>query len=283
MTVTAPAKINLSLKITRRREDGFHELETLALPLPDLCDELTFIPAEHFSLQCDQEGVPTDESNLVSRALRIFERETDIPCPFKIELIKNIPHGAGLGGGSSDAASTLLALNELTGAAVPLKTLAAWASELGSDIPLFLYRSPCWCRGRGEIVEPAEVDWKHPIILFKPAFDIPTPWAYSKWQDSQELPGIDYTAQIISQQTLVNDLERPVFQKHYFLAELKQFLLEQEETIGAMMSGSGSTVFAVLKSEQDAKNLISRTLEKMDPSMWSHLQIFARDSLDSGC
>lgn len=274
MTIQAPAKINLSLKITRKREDGFHELETFVLPLPDLADELVFTPDGRFSLQCETPGVPVDESNLVSQALRIFEENTNQRCNFRINLTKRIPHGAGLGGGSSDAASTLLALNELTGANVPLETLAEWAGALGSDIPLFLFQSPCWCRGRGEIIEPVSLDWTRRILLFKPSFDIPTPWAYSRWSASKEIQGISYFAQTVGEVELLNDLERPVFEKHRFLAELKQFLLEQPETDAAMMSGSGSTVFAVLKDSADPEALRTRTCQEMDPTLWSHLVTF---------
>ncbi|MFT6865043.1 MAG: 4-diphosphocytidyl-2-C-methyl-D-erythritol kinase, partial [Akkermansiaceae bacterium] len=258
-----PAKINLSLKITRKREDGFHELETLVLPLPGLTDELTFEPAAGFSLHCDTPGVPTDESNLVSRALRLFEKKTGKACHFRVELIKNIPHGAGLGGGSADAAHTFIALNKLTDARIPVPVLAEWSGELGSDIPLFLYQSPCWCRGRGEIIEPSDLTWKLPILLFKPSFDIPTPWAYSRWMDSCEIADISYAPSQAGGQTLFNDLERPVFEKHRFLAELKQFLLEQPETETAMMSGSGSTVFAVLRALGDAEPLRQRTLRAL--------------------
>lgn len=274
MTTHAPAKINLSLRITRKREDGFHELETLALPLPGLTDELTFAPADAFSLHCDTPGVPTDETNLVSRALRLFEKNTQTACNFHVTLVKNIPHGAGLGGGSADAAHTFLALNELTGSDIPLTTLAEWAAELGSDIPLFLYQSPCWCRGRGEIIEPTPLAWKKPILLFKPTFDIPTPWAYSKWQTSQEVQGISYAPQTVGEITLFNDLERPVFEKHRILAELKAFLLAHPSTEAAMMSGSGSTVFAVLRGQHEAEALRQETLATIDPTLWSHLTIF---------
>lgn len=274
LTVRPPAKINLSLKITRKREDGFHELETLVLPLPGLTDELRFEKADYFSLHCETPGVPTDESNLVTRALRLFEKNTCKEAPYRITLTKHIPHGAGLGGGSADAAYTFLALNTLTGASVPLADLANWAGELGSDIPLFIHESPSWCRGRGEIIEPVKLDWKHPVLLFKPSFSIPTPWAYSRWKGSREFPGISYAPSKVDQIDLFNDLERPVFEKHRFLAELKQFLLEQPETQTAMMSGSGSTVFAVLNKEQEADSLVERTLKELDPTLWSHLAIF---------
>jgi 4-diphosphocytidyl-2-C-methyl-D-erythritol kinase len=271
MIVSAPAKINLSLRITGKREDGFHELETLVLPIESLADELTFSESDKFTLHCSTPGVPTDESNLISRALRLFEKESGLPCNYEIHLTKHIPHGAGLGGGSSDAAHTFLTLNELTKANIPLNTLAEWAGHLGSDIPLFLYQSPCWCRGRGELIAPTQLEWNRRILLFKPSFSIPTPWAYSRWKDSRELPGVSYREQKACKQTLVNDLERPVFEKFQFLAELKQYLLDQAETEAAMMSGSGSTVFAVLKENADAEALLTRTLEELDPTMWHHL------------
>lgn len=274
MTTHPPAKINLSLAITGRREDGFHELETLVLPLPGLSDELTLEPAETFSLHCNSPGVPTDDRNLVTRAVRLFEKETGLPCPYRITLRKHIPHGAGLGGGSADAAHTFLALNELTGAGISLDILAGWAAELGSDIPLFLYQSPCRCSGRGEIITPVELPWSRAILLFKPAFGIPTPWAYSRWRESQEIEGISYGPQNLDGITLHNDLERPVFEKHRFLAELKQFLLEQPESEAALMSGSGATVFAVLRNPADADPLRTRTLAELDPTMWSHLCLF---------
>lgn len=276
MTFSAPAKINLSLKITRKREDGFHELDTLVLPLPSLADQLDVTLAEHFSLHCETPGVPTDESNLVAKALRLFEKETGIPCSFRIDLNKNIPHGAGLGGGSSDAAQTFLALNRLTKAGVSLETLAQWSGQLGSDIPLFLYQSPCRCRGRGELIEPVDLIWKRDLLLFKPAFEIPTPWAYSRWQGSREIPGIPYGPQQVDDVTLVNDLERPVFEKHRFLAEAKLFLLHQPEVAAAMMSGSGSTMFAVLEKEADHDTLRTRVLKELDPTMWSYFGPAAR-------
>ncbi|MDB4625566.1 4-(cytidine 5'-diphospho)-2-C-methyl-D-erythritol kinase, partial [Akkermansiaceae bacterium] len=244
------------------------------LPLPGLTDELRFEAAGEFTLYCDTPGVPTDQSNLVSRALHLFEKNTGKEARYRITLKKRIPHGAGLGGGSSDAASTFLALNQLTGTSVPLSKLAEWARELGSDIPLFLYESASWCRGKGEIVEPFDLPWSDPILLFKPSFSISTPWAYSRWSNSQEIHGISYASSKVSGIDLYNDLERPVFEKHRFLAELKQFLLDQPETQTSIMSGSGSTIFAVLRDQKDAAPLIERTLKELDPTLWTHLSIF---------
>ena len=270
MILYPPAKINLSLRITRRREDGFHELETLILPLPSLTDRLVFSEANTYSLSCDLADVPVDESNLITKALRLFEKETGSACPFQISLEKRIPHGAGLGGGSADAAHALLALNKLTHSHLSLEELAELAGQLGSDIPLFLYQKPCWCRGRGEIIDPTELRLSRGIVLFKPLFGVSTPWAYSRWKDSKEIPEIPYTPQHVEDMVLINDLEKPVFEKYRFLAELKLFLLKQPETSAALMTGSGSTMFALLKEGADAKNLIKRTLTEMDPTMWTH-------------
>lgn len=271
-TFHAPAKINLFLRVLAKRADGFHELESLVRPLPGLADSLHFQQADDFSLQCEKAGVPTDETNLVSRALRLFEQKTGLAANWKITLQKSIPHGAGLGGGSSDAATTFLALNQLHDTKIALADLSEWSATLGSDIPLFLHQSPCWCRGRGEIIEPIELYFPHPILLFKPAFDIPTPWAYQQWQNSQELPGISYAPQIVEEISLQNDLERPVFQKYLFLAELKTHLQNHPKIQAALMSGSGSTMFALLKNVEDAQEIIAST-KSLDPTLWTHYEV----------
>jgi len=270
MQFHAPAKINLSLRIQGKRPDGFHELDTLIFPLRSLFDTLTFTKSETFSLECDTEGVPTDDSNLVSRAHQLFAKETGTSAFYHILLEKRVPHGAGLGGGSSDAATTLLALNELENTQLPLSKLEELAAQIGSDVPVFLSQSAARCEGRGEIITPISLAINHDLVLFKPNFEIPTPWAYSQWKDSQEVPGFTYGPQSIEELTLVNDLERPVFEKHLFLGELKNYLLEQSDVTAAIMSGSGSTVFAVLSPSSNAQELIQRTLQATDPTLWHH-------------
>lgn len=264
----ARAKVNLSLTILRKREDGFHGLETRMAPI-SLADRLTFTPASEYVLSCDFPGVPLDETNLVTKAVRIFQRETGKECAYQIELEKAVPHGAGLGGGSGDAAAALRALNQLEQAEVPTETLAEWAAEIGSDVPFFVYDSVCDCSGRGEIVEP--VDWPYQIdaLLLKPSFGVSTPAAYKNWLGSEEIAGVDYGAQELECGTMVNDLERPVFQKHRFLAEIKMWLLAQDEVEAAMMSGSGSTMIAVLKDPNDADALARKAKAELDPTLWT--------------
>ena len=265
----APAKVNLSLRVLGKRDDGFHELESLMAPL-DLCDMLLFEPADVYTFDCDAAGVPVDESNLVTRAVRLFERKTGKLCKWRISLEKRVPHGAGLGGGSSDAATTLLALNDLEGAGMSREELAVLGAEIGSDIPFFVYEQVCMIRGRGELVEPVDVSGVSGVslLLLKPSFGVSTPDAYKRCMDAERLQGIDYGAQSMPWGEMVNDLEMPVFFKHRFLAEMKQWLLNQPEVSGALMSGSGSTMIAFLDHE-DADAIESRVREELDPTLWA--------------
>jgi 4-diphosphocytidyl-2-C-methyl-D-erythritol kinase len=243
----APAKINLTLEVKRRREDGFHEIESLMCPI-SLFDrlEISATGEDGIVFTCDDPTLPTGDENLAYRAARHFCEAFGFVPRLKIHLEKEIPHGAGLGGGSSDAASVLLGLNGLFETQLPVHALAELAAELGSDIPFFVYRSAAMARGRGEKVEPVSFPHELPLLLIKPPFGVPTPWAYQRWKNARELPDVSYTAQQLPWGTLVNDLERPVFEKHLFLAQLKTWLRAQPEVAGALMSGSGSTVFAVL-------------------------------------
>ncbi len=269
MDFLAPAKINLTLAIKGRRDDGFHELESLVCPI-SLCDSVEIEMREGGGLDfaCDDPTLPTDETNLVVRAVRLFCAPRGIEPHLRIRLTKRIPHGAGLGGGSSDAAATLLALDRMFATAAGLDALSAIAAELGSDVPLFLHRSAARVHGRGELVTPARFPHALPLLLIKPPFGVPTPWAYRQWKDSREIPGVLYTAQEFAWGTLGNDLERPVFEKYLFLAALKSWLLAQPEVIGALMSGSGSTVFAVLRGKESAATLTARVIEEFGPDLW---------------
>lgn len=262
----AKAKVNLSLKVLGKRDDGFHALTTRMAPI-SLADELEFYRADAYSLECDTEGVPLDETNLVTKAVQLFEKETGSACKWKVKLIKNVPHGAGLGGGSSDAAAVMRALNTLEDTGMSKKKMAELLGEIGSDVPFFVYDSVCDCSGRGEIVEPIEWDHEVTMLLLKPSFGVSTPEAYKAWISAEELPGVDYSVQVFSWGELVNDLEKPVFMKHRFLAEMKVWLLAQPEVEGAMMSGSGSTFLAVL-DKANAEAVLARAKEELDPTLW---------------
>ena len=271
MQVFAPAKINLSLRILGRRNDGFHEIETLIAPI-SLCDQIEIDKTDcekGIEFNCDDPSLPTGNENLIVRVAKSFFAATKITPAISIELKKKIPHGAGLGGGSSDAASTVLALNELLETKLPRERLAEIGGPIGSDIPFFIFQSAALCKGRGELVTPVKLKEKLSILLLKPEFGVSTAWAYHHWQDSREIPGVSYAAQQFAKQTFVNDLERPVFEKFVFLAPLKMWLLEQPEVGAALMSGSGSTVFAALRPDVNADDVATRVKSELDPELWT--------------
>ena len=271
MQVLAPAKVNLSLKILKRRGDGFHEIETLIAPI-SLCDEIKIdnIDGDQVvEFRCDDVSVPGSDENLAVRAAKAFFERTGINGGVLIELRKKVPHGAGLGGGSSDAASTLLALNELFHTNLPREALTKIAETIGSDVPFFIFQSAAVCRGRGELVAPTKLSEPLLLLLLKPAFAVSTAWAYSRWRDSREIPDVSYAAQDFAGQTFVNDLERPVFEKFIFLARVKTWLLDQPEVGAALMSGSGSTVFAVMRENADANRVAKRAQAELDPELWT--------------
>jgi len=269
MQVFAPAKINLSLKILGRRDDGFHEIETLIVPI-SLSDEMKIEKNEGgIEFRCDDPFVPLSDDNLVIQAAKSFFVAPELEPAVSIELKKKIPLGAGLGGGSSDAASTLLALNHLFEANLTHDELAELGATAGSDVPFFVFESPAICRGRGEVVTPIQLPERLSILLLKPAFVVPTQLAYSRWQDSREIPDVPYAAQQFADQTFINDLEHPVFEKFVFLARLKIWLLKQPEVGAALMSGSGSTVFAVIRPNADADLLATRAKSELDAELWT--------------
>jgi 4-diphosphocytidyl-2-C-methyl-D-erythritol kinase len=274
MQVKAHAKINLSLRVLRQREDGFHEIETVVAPIT-LHDSLHFETAAKFQFHCNDPALPGGEDNLVVRAAGTFFAETNISPRVSITLRKNIPHGAGLGGGSSDAAATLRGLNALFAANLALEKLQELAARIGSDVPFFLHGGAAVCRGRGEIVDSAVLPARLDLFLFKPRFGVATAWAYSRSRNAREIQDAKYSAQEFQGQNFVNDLERPVFEKFPFLAAVKNWLLQQTEVGAALMSGSGSTVFAVLKANADVEALTARARQDLDADFW----IFATQTL----
>jgi 4-diphosphocytidyl-2-C-methyl-D-erythritol kinase len=269
MQILAPAKINLSLRILGRRPDGFHEIETLISPI-SLYDKIDIEKQNRWiDFSCDDPALSTGDDNLVVRAAKLFFERTKIKSGVAIKLQKIIPHGAGLGGGSSDAAATLRGLNELFETQLSREDLLKLSSAIGSDVPFFLFESAALCKGRGEIVEPTKPKTKLSVLLLKPSFGVPTAWAYSRWEKSKEISGVSYAPQSLNGQTFVNDLERPVFEKFVFLAQLKVWLLKQPEVSAALMSGSGSTIFAVLKDKALGDSLAKRAREELDQKIWT--------------
>jgi 4-diphosphocytidyl-2-C-methyl-D-erythritol kinase len=270
ITLQAPAKTNLWLRILRKREDGFHEIATRIAPL-SLHDEVTLTEAtgKAVKLTCSDPTVSVDESNLAVKAVRALESRIGRRFGVRIHLEKKIPHGAGLGGGSSDAATVLKGLNDLFSLNLSAGELAETGAAIGSDVPVFIYDRVCDCTGRGEIVAPVEFPWELPVFLMKPPFGVPTPWAYQRWAESEEIVGVPYAPQICPWGVMENDLERPVFAKYLLLARMKKWLLDQREVHAAVLSGSGSSLLAVLIHNDSGRVLEERARQTFGQTLWT--------------
>lgn len=225
-TVSSPAKINWSLRITGRRPDGFHDLETVFQSI-SLQDELTFRDADRFSLTCDDPAIPTDDSNLILRAAQAI----GAPAMW-IGLKKRIPAGGGLGGGSSNAAAVLRTF----GAGRP--DLPALALSLGSDVPFFLLGGTAYATGRGEVLTPMPAMRGIPLLLLLPEARVLTRDAFARVEHYSAPLGLEAYRDFSS---FTNDFEEPVFSMLPALGTLKQQLYEAGAS-WAGMSGSGSTI-----------------------------------------
>ncbi len=252
MKQAAPAKINLYLHITGRRADGFHELETLMVPisLGDLL-EIDLIPAG-VAFTCSDPALSNAQDNLATMAARVFLDEFKVDAGVRIHLQKNVPVGAGLGGGSSDAAAVLLALRKLTGVEADDARLAELAARLGSDVPFFIYGRPAVCRGRGELIEPITLREAYQGLLVHPGFGVSTPWAYKTYAQNPH-PG--EVGRTFADFTMRNDLEPPPFSKYPWLPVTKAWFRRQPGVLDSLMSGSGSSVFALTRTLNEARAL----------------------------
>jgi 4-diphosphocytidyl-2-C-methyl-D-erythritol kinase len=248
------AKINLGLHITGVLPNGYHSIETVFVPIP-LCDELSIEPAEADSFE--EFGISVHcppEHNLVFRAVSAFRRfcSEEIP-PLSVRLIKRIPTGAGLGGGSSDAAFTLKALRDMFMADLEAKRLFELAQTLGADCPFFLRNVPTLATGTGNIffsIPPVLQGYY--VVLVMPSVDISTVWAYQ--QSTPHQPAYDLCKLLSNEKPegwrgiLRNDFEDVVFPRYPLLADLKQHLYEQG-AVYASLSGSGSTLFGIFSEK----------------------------------
>lgn len=270
----AHAKVNLSLAVNGLRSDGFHEICSWVTPI-DWHDEVIIRHAERFSLEvlgrC--EGVPSDSRNLVWRAAGALaaaaQREPDV----SITLHKHLPHGAGLGGGSSDAAATLLALADLWGLDWPMSRLVAIAATLGSDVPFFMYNASAVIRGRGEIVEPVGQSPEMWLVLAMPAFASATPDVYRAWDELVTPPS---TAQMpwrkafgsaaTLAESLFNDLEPAAFSFDPRLADLHR-RLDRLAGRSVRMTGSGSAFFSLFDTRGEAVEWASTAAPRAGPDV----------------
>ena len=249
MILFPPAKINLGLFVTEKRSDGYHSIESVFYPIP-LCDCLELLPGEVDGLQFQTLGleIPADGAeNLCQKAYRLLSAKHSLP-PIKAALLKNIPTGAGLGGGSSDGSAMIRAMLELSGLDMDLESQKVLAAQLGSDCPFFIESKPAFVSGRGEILESLEfsLKGKH-LVLIHPNIHIPTAKAYQLIKpratefDLRQLPQLPLSEW---KEQVKNDFEGGIFAIHPEIKAIKERLYGMGAAY-ASMSGSGSAVFGI--------------------------------------
>jgi len=256
LVVEAPAKVNLTLRVLSRRDDGFHELDTVFQAI-DLWDSLDIQAAPDLVLTTDHPGLAVDESNLVRRAATCLRDEFRVREGARIHLVKRIPLEGGLGGGSSDAAATLLACARLWGLDADATRLEPLARQLGADVPFFLHGKTARGTGRGDCITALEAFGDYPLLLGLPSFGVPTSEVFKRASGWLTLPSnsVNFPAlfghnwrQRNDLALLGNDLERGVFTNWPKLGSFREGLLEAGAIL-ALLSGSGSTVFGVFADE----------------------------------
>lgn len=250
MIVKANCKINIGLRVVRKRDDGYHELQSVMLPVRGLYDVVSIERSEGCDVSLSQSGIVVDcpaERNLAVRAAQLMQQRYGLGG-VAIALDKRVPFGAGLGGGSSDATAVIVAMNDMFDLALSREELAALASELGSDTPFFVYNTPQYCTGRGEIMRPIELDlrglW---LVVVKPEEGVSTAEAYGGVKPvvpHDELPELIARDIHEWQGSVINDFESHIFERHPRIASLKAELLAHG-AIYASMSGSGSALFGL--------------------------------------
>ena len=275
MVVRTSAKVNLTLEVLHKREDGYHELTTI-LQSVDLWDRLAVDPADSLSLATNDPALPIDESNLVMRAARLLRDEAGVTAGARIRLEKRIPVAAGLGGGSSDAAAALWALNRTWGIRWPVKRLQALGERLGMDVPFFLGKGRAMATGRGERLKPLPGAGGLALVLVNPNFPLPTKEVYQRvpagW--SAEGAGTRRMLEALRSRSarrvaaaLTNNLETVVEPAVPAIGRMKAALLAAG-ALGAVMSGSGPTVFGVARSLDQAQ-AIRRRVNRAGWSAWA--------------
>lgn len=271
LTLPARAKINLGLEIVGKRADGYHELRTIFQEL-EFHDTLNFSAhAEKLAITTDHPSLPTGDQNLIYRAAQLLHRKTGCAENVAIHLEKRIPLGAGLGGGSSDAAATLLGMNQLYSLGCTTEELASFGAELGSDVAFFLYGGTALAAGRGEEIHPLPDIPPCWVVLVYPGIHVSSAWAYKNVNLKLTKNGginsvrLQHSISVITGEqgvSFVNMLEEPVIREYPVINSIKMQLLDYGAE-GALMSGSGSTVFGIFQ-EKDFAEKVRQQMERPD-------------------
>jgi len=273
--VRAPAKINFGLRVLKKRPDGYHEIETV-LQMISLFDDLLIQEGgTGIRIETDRDDLPVGEENLIYRAAEVLARESGKFPAVRIRLTKRIPIAAGLGGGSSDAAATLIGLNRLWDLGFPRERLMDLAGKIGMDVPFFLFSPSAYATGRGEILEklspPSPPLW---ILLIYPGFKVSTAWAYQNLKlgltiehKNISIPKFFPAVSCAGGICLENDLERATFKAYPCLKQIKE-TLETSGALHVLMSGSGPAIFGAFSDEDPARAVKQQLGEKKDLSVF---------------
>lgn len=263
LTVHAPAKINLALKILRKRADGYHDIKSI-LQKVSLYDTLSLklSPLQGITVTADDPSIPTDSRNLAYRAAVLLLKQQKITPGISIHIKKRIPAGAGLGGGSSNAAATLTGLNKLLRCNLTETELLRLGVEIGADVPFFIYDKPsALAEGIGEQLSPVTIQVPLWLVIVFPGFSISTKWAYENYRvltnEGKNIRILRSFKQLNSVlHILINDLENVVTKQYPEIQEIKHTLI-QAGACSSLMSGSGSSVFGIFPDEQQAQEALT--------------------------
>ena len=270
--IDTPAKINFGLNVVSKRPDGFHDIETIFYPI-DIFDTITFSESDKFIFETDNETLNSEKDNLAIKAKTALEEHTKKELNIKIHLSKKIPIGAGLGGGSSDAAAVLKTLNKIFRLNLDSLALNEIAAKLGSDVPFFLNPCPSFASSRGEVLEQIDFKIDNSIFLINPGIFVSTKWAYEKIEPTKpELSLIElYRRGKLKpenfREQVTNDFEKPVMEEFQAIRKLKEELYEMGADF-ALMSGSGSSLFAIFRNPVIA----AEAKEYYENRYFTHLQ-----------
>lgn len=251
-----PAKINIGLFVTEKRQDGYHNIETIFYPV-DLYDRLIIEDSDTFKFSSNIPSLPDDSTNLVVNAKNLLEEYSGERLNVNIHLVKSIPVGAGLGGGSSDAAAALIALNQFAGLNLSKNELFDLALRSGSDVPFFLNPQPSFAEGRGEILRSLLIHLDLPLVIVNPGINVSTKWAYSQIHpyksdfDLRTVEDLDLFHLKTFHDKIINVFEEPVFEMYPVIKEIKS-LHNKLGAVFSLMSGSGSTVFGIYPDKESA-------------------------------
>lgn len=286
LRIKSPAKVNVSLRILNKREDGYHNIQSI-IQMISLFDVLTFKKeGSGITLESNSKEIPLDSNNIIFRAAVLLKEKNKIKEGVSISIEKNIPVSAGLGGGSSNAAATLATLNKLWGLGYSMSDLSLIGSSLGSDVPFFLGEPAAFVEGMGEIVCPIKTKKIRWLILVNPGIKVSTSWAYNRFdeganhkkggkiwltklnKDNRILQFDGFKLDLIEISSLMqNDLEEITARQNRVIEEIKD-KLRMMNAKGVMMSGSGPTVFGVFTREEEARSCSERLTTKGHWKVW---------------